>query len=257
MAIKTNLKNLTPRRQAFKRVITLPSHGYSCPQAWPEGQITVYPWDSEIDEFLLESARKAAGRSSVLFELVAKLADLNGGKLDDFVADETNIVLLVARAASQDGTIQYTSICPFCNAKSAEQIKVPDELEKVSEKPKDYPGFDIITLPDCKDVVKIRPLLIKDERMVLERPAAERAKISDNTLRNLLRVITINDSTPDKLAELNEWYEALPPKDARHLEEQGRELSPHLNTNIPHVCGNPICNREFKHNLTFDQDFFR
>ena len=257
MPIKTNLKSLTPRRQAFKKAIMLPSHGFSNPTAWPDGQITVYPWDSSVDDFLLEANRKSSARQNVLFELVGKLCDLNGGQLDDFVADETNIILLVSRALAQDNTITYTSVCPYCNAKEQERVKVPDELEKVSEKKPGYPGFDLITLPECKDVVKVRPLLIKDERIIMERPALERTKISDNTLRNLMRVVTINDSTADKLAELQEWYEALPPKDARYLEEQSRELSPHLNTVLVHTCAKQDCNREFRHNLTFDQDFFR
>lgn len=255
--IKTNLKSLAPRRQTFKKVITLPSHGFSNPTAWPDGQITVYPWDNAVDDFLLEANRKSGSRQNVLFELVAKLCDLNGGSLDDFIADETNIILLVSRALAQDNTIVYASVCPYCNAKEQEKIKVPDELDKVSEKKSGYPGFDLLTLPDCKDIIKVRPLVIKDERIVIERPATERTKISDNSLRTLLRIITINDSTADKLSELQEWFEALPPQDARYLEEQARELSPHLNTLIPHVCASPTCGREFKHNLTFDQDFFR
>jgi len=257
MPIKTNLKSLTPRRQAFKTAITLPSHGFSNKTAWPNGQISVYPWDSSVDDFLIEANRRSTGRQYVLFDLVAMLCDLNGGPLDDFVADETNIVLLVARALAQDNVIVYTSLCPYCNTKEQEKVKVPDELEKVSEKSPDYPGFDVLTLPQCKDKVSVRPLLIKDERIILERPAPERAKISDNALRTLLRIVTINDSTADSLAELKTWFDALPPVDARYLEEQSRELSPHLNTVLPHVCGNPMCGREFKHNLTFDQDFFR
>jgi hypothetical protein len=254
--IKTNLKSLTPRREAFKRQITLPSHGFSAPQAWPNGQIYVFPWDSEIDEFLLESARRGS-RQTVLFDLVAKLCDLHGASLDDFVADETNIILLVSRALMQDNTIVYTSQCPFCATRSEESIVVPDELEKVAEKAPNYPGFDTLVLPDCKDSVKVRPLLIKDERIIMDRPAGERVKISDNTLRTIMRVVSINDTQPERLAELKQWYDALPPKDARYLETQARELSPHLNTALPHQCANTACLREFKHNLTFDQDFFR
>lgn len=257
MAIKTNLKSMVPRRQAFKKLITLPSHGFSNPIAWPDGQIYVYPWDSEVDEFLLAAARKSGPQQNVLFSLVANLCDLNGGKLDEFVADEANIILLVARSIVQEGTVEYVSICPFCNTKSPEKIKVPDELEKVAEKPTDYPGFDVLTLPDCKDVLRVRPLLIKDERMILERPAEERKKISDTLLRSLMRMVTINDSTADNLAELKTWFEALSPRDSRYLEDILRELSPHLNTTLAHVCANPICNREFKHLLSFDQDFFR
>ena len=107
MPIKTNLKSLTPRRQAFKKQIQLPSHGFSNPQAWPDGLLNVYPWDSEIDDYLVEVAKKSS-KQTVLFDLVAKLCDLNGGLLDDFVADETNIILLVSRALVQDNTILYT-----------------------------------------------------------------------------------------------------------------------------------------------------
>jgi hypothetical protein len=241
----------------YKKQIMLPSRGFSNPKAWPDGALTVYPWDSEVDEFLLELSRKAQSRQSVLFDLVAKLCDMNGGKIDDFVADETNIVLLMARAISQNDTITYTSSCPFCGTQDKEVIGVPDELERVSEKAADYPGFDVITLPVCKDVVAVRPLLIRDERIILERPTEERAKVPDTNLRNILRVVTVNDTTADSLGELNMWLMALPPVDSRFFEEKSRELSPHLNNVIPHVCGNEACKRPFKHTLTFDQDFFR
>ena len=150
MAIKTNLKSMVPRRQAFKKLITLPSHGFSNPIAWPDGQIYVYPWDSEVDEFLLAAARKSGPQQNVLFSLVANLCDLNGGKLDEFVADEANIILLVARSIVQEGTVEYVSICPFCNTKSPEKIKVPDELEKLQRSPPIIPASTCSRYPTAK-----------------------------------------------------------------------------------------------------------
>jgi hypothetical protein len=46
MAINTNLKSLTPRREAYKRTVTLISSGYYAPQSFPGGQVVVFPWDS-------------------------------------------------------------------------------------------------------------------------------------------------------------------------------------------------------------------
>lgn len=256
MAIKTNMTSLAPRRQQYKKTITLMSHGYSNPSAWPDGALTVYPWDSEMDAYLLEASKQDSG-STVLFDLLARCANLNGGSVDDFVADEVNAVLLVSRALAADNVIRYQSRCPSCGTKRQEKILVPDELEKMAEKSKDYPGYDEITLPVCKDIVCITPLLVRQERLLASRPAEDKLKINDVELRHLLHVVSINNTKPDTADELAVWYRALHPTDVRYLAEQSKELTPHLNTLLPHKCENAQCRMDFFHMLTFDQDFFR
>lgn len=247
---------MTPRRQQYKREITLLSHGYNNQTAWPDGRITVYPWDSAIDQWLVENVRKL-GKQELVYGLLRHCCDLNGGKVDDFVADEINVILLVSRALSTDGVVVYTSQCPFCGFKKQEQIRVPDELEKLGEKSMDYPGFDAITLPNVQDVVKIRPLLVKDEKMIIARDDEARKTVADGELRTVMRVVTINDTKAETLEELVTWYRALHAKDAKFLEDEGRRLTPHLNTNIPHVCDDPDCGKKFTFPLNFDQEFFR
>lgn len=256
MAIKTHMTSLQPRRQQHKKQITLMSHGYSNPTAWPDGALTVFPWDSEMDNLLLEASR-TENPALMLYDLLAKCCNLNGGKVDDFVADEVNAVLLVSRALASDNTISYQARCAHCGNRTSEKVRVPDELEKVAEKSKDYPGFDTITLPACTDVVAITPLLVRHERLLTDRPAEDRARVNDLELRHILPVVTINDSRPETLDELAVWYRALPPGDVRFLVEQERALSPHLNTLLPHTCEKPGCRQEFFHMLTFDNDFFR
>jgi hypothetical protein len=254
MAIKTNLPSLTPRRQEYKREIILPSGGFSNPKAWPAGRLTVFPWDTQTDEYLIENARKA-NKQQIIYGLLQQLCYLNGASVDDFVSDEIPAILLVARSLSTGGTVAYTSQCPYCNKRTGETIKVPDELERLGEKKPDYVGSDLITLPQSQDVLRIRPLLVKDEKIILDRTDEQRAAISDTSLRLLMPIVSINDSKPDTLEELNTYFHALPPKDARFLTDEERRLTPHLNTVLPHVCDD--CGREFKHNLSFDQDFFR
>lgn len=256
MPIKTHLKSMTPRRQQYKREITLLSHGYTNQQAWPDGKLTIYPWDNTIDQYLVENVRKQS-KQELVFSLLRLCCDLNGGKIDDFVADEINVVLLVSRALSSDGVVVYTARCPHCGATKEETIKVPDELEKVGEKSTDYPGFDIITLPASTDVIKVRPLLVVDEKAIIGRDDLKRKEVSDAELRTLMRVVAINDSKPDTLEELVVWFRALHAKDAKMLEDKGRELTPHLNTVVPHVCDDADCGKKFNFPLNFDQEFFR
>ncbi len=256
MPIKSNLKSMAPRRQQYKREITLLSHGYNNQTAWPGGRIMVYPWDNVVDQWLVDNLRKVS-RQELVYGLLRHCCELNGGNIDDFVADEINVVLLVSRALTTDGVVVYTSMCPFCGAKKQEQIKVPDELEKVGEKPDNYPGFDTITLPVIADVVKLRPLLVKDEKLIMHREDDQKKEVPDSELRTLMRVVTINEGKPDTLQELATWYRALHAKDAKFLEEKGREITPHLNTNIPHRCDEMDCGRQYTFPLSFDQEFFR
>jgi len=256
MPIRSNLKSLVPRRQQYRREITLLSHGYTNRTAWPDGKLTVYPWDNTIDQWLLENLRKLS-KQELTLGLLRLCCDLNSGNIDDFVMDEINIVMLVSRALSTDGVVLYTSVCPHCGFKKQEELKVPDELEKIGEKSADYPGYDSLTLPVVADVVKLRPLLVLDEKHITNREEDKRKLVPDAELRTVMRVVSINDTKPDTLEELITWFRALHAKDSKFLEDKGREITPHLNTNIPHICDDADCGKKFTYPLTFDQDFFR
>jgi hypothetical protein len=254
MPIRTNLKSLAPRREQHKREIVLLSKGYTSPNTWPGGRITVYPWDNEVDEWVAENLRRLT-KEEFVFNLVAKCCNLNGGSIENFISDEINLILLVSRARLTNDRIRYLSVCPFCSHKKEETVLIPDELEPLGVKPDDYPGYDTITLPEITDVVKLRPLTVKDERMVVGRLELERKALSDATLRTVMRLVFVNDTKPDTLAEAVQWYRALSPADAKFFDDEGRRLTPHLNTAIPHKCDE--CAREFKHVLDFSTEFFR
>ena len=256
MPIKTNLKSFTPRKEAFKREIQLISGGYTNRKAFPDGKILVYPWDNEVNEWMLENARRLT-KEELMYGLLAQCCNLNGAKSDDFIAEEITLILLVSRARLSDDRLTYKSVCPYCYKTVDETVFILGELQPVGQKTADYPGFDVVTLLDIQDVIKLRPIQVADERGISNRKAQEKAQIGDNLLRTLMRIVSINDSQPDRLDELNTWFQALSPKDAKFIEDQGRLLTPHLNTTIPHVCEDPDCNREFFHTLTFDQEFFR
>ena len=253
MALRTNLKDMTSSRLKLRRQITLLSHGYSAPTAFPDGRITVYPWDTDVDAWATERATR--GNQGYMWDLLKQLCDLNGCPLDKFVVGDVSTVLLVARALAHNNMVAFQATCPECAFKHAGQIKVPDQLERLGEKSTGYPGFDTITLEECGDVVKIRPLLIGDMNTIDGRPESLRQKVADRLCRILVPVVDVNDSTPDTFDELVTWWNALSPADKRSLTEREDELYPHLGTDLQWKCDR--CAAEFQFPLVFNEKFFR
>lgn len=253
MALKSNMTGLVSAREKFKREIVLLSHGYSCPEAFPDGLCTIYPWDTTVDEWLM--ARRKKGGSSVrqiFYELVAQLVKLGPCPIEKFVVGDINTVLLVSRSILHDSRVQYLATCPKCGTTEKAMVTVPDGLEKIGEKSAAYPGFDQIVLPVCADVVKIRPLLIKDQ---IEITGRQDKSISDHLAETLTSVIDVNDTTPDSLKELTTWFMALHPRDQMFIQTSQGDLFPHLNQAIAHRCDE--CGKDYEFNLEIDDEFFR
>lgn len=252
MAIKSKMTDLTPGRQKYKQKIKLISGGYASPTAFPNGEITVFPWDSSTDRWLTERAK---GPGAV-YDLVTQLADLNGCPLDKFVLGDVSTVLLVARAIARQNIVEVRPVCPHCRHQHpVDRISVPDELEKLGEKTADYAGFDSIILPVCGDEVKIRPLIVADERGIVGRSEMQRKDVPDTLARTLAAIVSINDTQADNLTEMVTWWNSLHAKDQEFITAEEDRLYPHLNTDLAYTCDE--CTRPFKHRMALDQEFFR
>lgn len=254
MAFQSKLKSLAPRRAQFQTKIKLLSGGYVKADSFPNGEITVFPWDTNIDDWLAARLKKG-NQAMVLYDLCAQLCDLNGCPLDNFVIGDVNTVLLVARSLRYNSVVEYTARCPSCNNEEIATIRVPDELGRVGEKGPDYPGFDELVLPDCQDVVHVRPMTVRDERNISERDETSKALMTDHVMHILTPIVAINAGKPDAWEQILQWFNAISPRDAAYLESQENRLYPHLDTEIPHRCDK--CSTEFKHALDFSQEFFR
>ncbi len=57
MPIQSKLPNLTPSSERLKKIIKLISGGYSLKPDIPDGLVTVYPWDSEVSEWVMTAPR--------------------------------------------------------------------------------------------------------------------------------------------------------------------------------------------------------
>ena len=254
MAINTNLPTLASRRENYKQVVQLLSGGYVDRNAFPDGMVTVYPWDTQIDEWLRARLRKGK-KSTVLWEVTDQIADLNGCPVEKMVVGDVYTILLVSRSIRYANEIVYTSHCPYCNDERQEKIAVPNDLVKVGVKPPDYPGWDIITLPKSRDTVKVRPLTVQDEIDIADRDPVIKEKVTDRLARVFWPILEIGGGKVESLDEIVMWYNALSPRDADELEVQENALYPHLDTKLDHTCDQ--CGRVFSHVLDIDTDFFR
>ncbi len=255
MPIKSNITDRRPRSEKFQRKIKLISGGYACPQAFPNGEITVLPWDSATDKWLTEASQNNQHRDRILFDLMARLCVLGPCKLEDFVLGDVNTVLLVARSISELNKIQYLATCPVCNEEEIDEIRVPEELRPIGEKKPDYGGTDSVTLDECKDVVAVRPLRIRDTLAINGRTLEAKRLIDDHLAHIIAPVVSINESTPDNVSELVDWYNALHPHDAKQLEEFHDSITPHLSQTIAQQCSR--CKHTYPYHLKLDPDFFR
>ena len=254
MPIKTNLKDLTPRRDRFAKKVKLLSGGYSCPEAFPNGEITVFPWDYNIDSWLQEG-RTGKQAETLLFDLLKKVVDLNGCPLERFVAGDVLMLLMFSRSIQNDCKIEYVSICPHCANEELNEITLPDELRPVGVKAVDYKGYDEVTLPDIKDVLTIAPLTVGEEKSILTRTAESKKLATDTTARIVSAIKKINGEDVGSMVELLQWFNAIPPKDVKFVEDRVNEVTPHLDLDLPHKCDR--CQSMYEWPLIVGPEFFR
>ena len=253
MPIKTNLEVSVPSREKFKQRIKLISAGAAHPLAFPDGEITIFPWDIQVDDWVVTKGKM---QKTSTYDLIPQLADLNGCPVEDLFVGDATTVLLVARSLRHNNSIQFSPTCPHCDKQNPpETIKIPEQLRKKAEKPLGWPGIDTITLPECKDVVVIRPLRVKDEKFIDSRTPEEVKAVPTLTAHILLSVVTINDTKADSVRELMQWFRAMQATDQDYLSQQIDDLHPRLDNDVEFLCD--FCQEKFTHTLDLGKPFLR
>lgn len=252
--INTNLKSLAPRREQYKREITLVSGGYYNTKAFPSGTVTVYPWDSAIDAWFTERMR-LPNRERALWEAAAQVASLNGCSVNDMLMGDILTILMVSKSIRKNCVVEYTATCPKCSRAHAESITIPNDLPVNGKKAPDFKGLESMVLPDCQDAVVFRFLNVGDSLRIEERSADDRKVMSDHLAQILLPIASVGGGTPETTDEMLKWYNALSPNDADFLEKEQERRYPRLDTALPHVCDG--CQNKFTYDLELNRDFFR
>lgn len=253
MPIKTNNTDLRPARERFSRRIRLISNGAVNGEHFPGGMITVYPWDADVDDWIVRRLRSnGAEKDSLLYDVLPRVCDLGGCPVGKFLASEVPLVLMVSRSILRGDVVSISGSCPECSAHYGESLSIPDNLSRHGEKAPDWPGYSVVTLPQIKDAVKIKLITVGEELSMMRQ---HNKAVGDTTYRIVSAVEAVNDTRPDNAAELVTWWKALPPTDAEFLRAAIEDLQPRLDTEIAIKCDS--CSHEFKHPLALDTDFFR
>jgi len=253
MAINSNLSIEVPSRERFKQTIRMLSAGACNPTAFPKGEITIYPWDISVDDWVVT---KGKFQQSSMYEILPVLADLNGCKPDDLYVGDAATILLVSRSMRHGNSIQFSPVCPHCKEKNPpESVKIPEQLRKAGEKPIGWNGVDTIKLPESGDEVVIRPLRVKDEKFIEGRSAEEVKAIPTITAHLVACVVTVGGGKPDSIVEVVRWFRALSASDQDYLSRQVDELHPRLDNEVRFKC--EFCQGEFGHKIDLEKSFFR
>lgn len=259
MAIQTKLKSLVPAADALKRELVLISGGYTVREECPGGKITVFPWDSEVSEWVVEQAEKDGSGTQFSAAVVGRVTKLPAKTVDKLVASELLVIMLVSRALTSDGSLRYQAKCPHCGyLHPHSSIKVPEQLGVVGKKPENYPGYDTLILPAAQDEIKVRPLTVRDVALIEEDVQFNKASgLSRNSLNTMASIIEVGGGRPDSREELLTYFKALAPSDREWLTMKlNNEINPGLDVRIPHTCDKPSCKRDFTYNLGLNYDFF-
>lgn len=255
MAIKSKLPSLEPARKRLRTSIKLLSGAYYARDAFPDGMITVYPWDYDIDLWV-QGQRQGQVKPDTLYRVLPMVCDLNGVDVNVVPIGDLFTILTVARAITLDSVIKYSPVCPSCAVTNQEiEVKIPSGLARFGEKGPDYPGWDEFTLPKSGDSVRVRPLTIGDERAIVARSPEAVAKVDHPKMRILTGVVSIGGGVPESLDELLGWWAALHPADKVEFTRKQDDLFPHLGDTIEHSCD--ACGFNFVVPLGIDATFFR
>lgn len=262
MSLKSNVSTKAPTKERFAKEIDLLSLGYFNPVAFPDGKITVYPWDNSFEEFVAKRAQKGEKQEFILWELFPKVCDLKGCNPKLFPAMEALLIIMVSRAITRNSKIDLKLKCPDCGNSWNETLTIPEQLEKIGEKKQGYPGYDVLQLPECKDFVMVSPMTIGDSYNTSKRSDALKDLFSDSVAEVLAVVKAVAivreelaDSRVDNPMEAFEWFKRLPPSDVVYLSSKINELTPQLSTTLTVEC--PKCETEFKSSVDLNASFFR
>ena len=258
---------MQPRREAYKRSIPLISGGYYAKAAFPDGLITVYPWDSRTDEWFLEKLRKTSEeRDYAILEVAEKVSALKGLKYGQLLESDAEEIVMVSRAMSTGLQVIFEAECPACNANNKNEIKIPDGLTKVSEKKPDFNGIETITLPENLDVIEFKHLNIADLIKVNQRSDDSKKEVPTKLALGATCLLSVNgngtvddkgarDGAPTSLQDAIVYLEALSPVDIEYFYQQRVELYPHLDRKVVVECDK--CGHRFDYVLRLTTDFFR
>ena len=195
------------------------------------------------------------------------------------LAVDMMVILSLSRALTYGENYTFDSSCPECSHSEHHTIKVPEELPvKTWKSHADAAALDLactIKLPHCKDMVKVRPLTVADEialmegikkigdsgAMVIKGGASTEAlsnlpdDIKDHVYRIARHIVSVNNTTPDDLADAINYVIRIEGVDKVNLEDFIVSSSCGIEYQWGVICDK--CNHKYRTVVPIGSYFFR
>ena len=185
-------------------------------------------------------------------------------KVDELLVGDKNAVILAARISGYGAEYETKVTCPSCEKNSSYEFDLndksmitplePEELMQVNIATTDSGTF-LITIPTSKNIVEVKLLTGRDERLMLQKLEQKKTNnLSESNITDQLKNIVVSVNGQQDQKTIHDFVFNLPAKEARYLRSVLKNTTPNIKLEQTFVCSN--CGFETEMEVPFTQDFF-
>ena len=242
--------------------VELPSRGEYYPEGHPlHGSETIEIKHMTAKEEDILTSRTLLKKGLAVDRLLQSIIVDKRVKPDDLYVGDKNAVIVAARQSAYGDEYTTKVGCQACGETSSFTFNLSEH--KLSH-PKDIedPEFEatstgtfIIKLPKTGFSAEVRLLNGKDEKWLAKSMEQKRkARIGETTLTDQMRLFIVSVNGVKDRTQINEFINAMPAIDSRHIRRIYKQLSPNIDLTQDFVCIE--CGAETKMEVPFTADFF-
>jgi len=188
------------------------------------------------------------------------IIDLPSGP-DHLLIGDKNAIIVATRIAAYGPEYNTRVACPTCSSVeefsfnlSESKLMHPDDTEEAEFEKTENSTF-LINLPKTGVTAEVRLFTGQDEKW-LSKMADNKKKhgLGDATLTDQMRLFIVSLNGIDDKGQINQFIDAMPAADSRHLRNVYKTLNPNIDLTQDFSCD--ACGAESRMEVPFTSDFF-
>lgn len=182
-------------------------------------------------------------------------------KPDDLLVGDKNAVIVTTRIAAYGADYNAKVACPSCGSVDdfsfnlfEQNISHPDDNENSGFEKTENNTF-LITLPKSGVITEVRLLTGQDEKWLAKMTENKKKhNLGDSTLTDQMRLFVVSLNGIDDVTQINQFIDAMPAADSRHLRNVYKTLNPNIDLTQEVTCTS--CGDETRMEVPFTSNFF-
>ena len=243
-------------------VVDLPSKGAFYPDGHPlHGKDTLEIRHMTAKEEDILTSRTLLKKGIAIDRLLESVIVDPSVTPDHLLIGDKNAVIVATRIAAYGADYSTKVACPSCG--SAEefsfnlfehQLTHPDDNLTPDYEKTENNTF-LITLPKSGVISEVRLLTGQDEKWLAKMTEnRKRHKLGDSVLTDQMRLFTVSLNGIDDKTQINQFIDAMPAADSRHLRNVYKTLNPNIDLTQDFACTS--CGAESRMEVPFTSNFF-